>query len=95
MATTFMTLTRAEVSFDEREEVLVNPAHIIEVRAQTYRATKDFPDRAFLTLRIQGGNSLSVLALGEQYESLQPADAAQRKTGELLHLFNQAVRSAS
>lgn len=92
---TFMTLTRAEVSFDDHEDVLVNPAHMIEVRVITYEATADLPRRRFLTIRIQGGNGLNVLALDENRKPLVPADAAQREPGELLHLFNQAVRSLS
>lgn len=91
----FMYLTRGEVSFDEREEVLVNPAHITEVRVMTYRATKDFPDRATLTVRVQAVNSLSVLAVDENGRPMEPAAAAEREPGELLHLFNQAVRSLS
>lgn len=91
----FMTLTRAEVSLDDHEDVLVNPAHMIEVRVLTYRATEHFPDRTFLSIRIQGGNGLSVLALDENRRPLVPTDAAKREPGELLHLFNQAVRSLS
>lgn len=92
---TFMTLTRAEVSFDEREEVLINPQHITEVRVLTYRKTEDFPDRTYLSLRIQGGNGLSVLALDSRSKPLPPDEAAKVEPGRLLSDFNRAVHIAS
>lgn len=92
---TFMTLTRAEVSFDEREEVLINPQHITEVRVLTYQANELFPDRTFLSLRIQGGDGPSVLAMDSARRPLTPEEAAKIEPGELLFHFNQAVSEAS
>lgn len=92
---TFMTLTRAEVSLDRREEVLINPQHITEVRVHRYRRTEDFPARVILDLRIQGGSSLTVLALDSNFKPVTPEDAAAIDSRVLLGYFNQAVLSAS
>lgn len=92
---TFMTLTRAEVSFDDREEVLINPQHITEVRVQRHKRTDLFPSRAILHLRIQGENSLTVLALDSNFKPMTPEDAATYDSRALLGYFNQAVLSAS
>lgn len=91
----FMCLTRGEVAFDEREEVLVNPEHVTEVRVMTYRATKDFPDRTTLTLRVHGITAINVLAPDENGAPMEPSAAAQREPRELLRLFQQSARSAS
>lgn len=95
MTNAFMKLTRAEVAFDEYDEVLVNPAHITEVSVHTYKATAHLPDRALLSLRVQGGNGMTVLALDANLKPLVPADAAQREPSELLRNFNNAVGRTS
>lgn len=91
----FMTLTRAEAPFGEHEDVLVNPAHVAEVRVITYHAMQDRPARALLLLRFPEGNALSVLALDKNGQKLTQPAAAQLDPGELLHLFNQSARRAS
>lgn len=91
----FMPLLRAEATFDKREPVLVNPQHISEVRVITYRQERDFPARAYLSLRIQGGEAITILALDSERRPLLAADAAKFKSRELLNFFSQAARSAS
>jgi len=91
----FITLTRAEAPYGEHEDVLVNPAHVAEVRVITYYAMQDRPARALLLLRFPEGNGVSVLALDTNGGPLKQTAAAQLDPGKLLHLFNQAVRSVS
>src|SRR5690625_7365079 len=78
----FITLTRAEAPYGEHEDVLVNPAHVAEVRVITYYAMQDRPARALLLLRFPEGNGLSVLALDTNGGPLKQTAAAQLDRSE-------------
>ncbi|GAA1334458.1 hypothetical protein GCM10009592_30270 [Brachybacterium rhamnosum] len=93
--TAFMTLTRADVDHDHEEKVLVNPQHITEVRVKRLEKRKDFDDRALLSLTLQGGGTLTVLALDENRKPIPQEKAYTVDRGRLLLQFNQAVRAVS